>query len=225
MSVSAAFGALLRRDIALAFSQGGGGAVGLGFFAAAVALAPLAIGADPNLLAPLAPGFFWVIAALAALLNLERLYQADFEDGSLEPLILSPLGVELFTLAKTTAFWLTSIAPLAALAPVLGVLLHLPAEAYIALVASLLLGGPALASIGGAAAALTVGVRRGGLLIAVIALPLFTPVLIFGAGATLAALEQGRLITPSLLFLTAYSLFATALAPIAAGAALRLNLE
>jgi len=161
-------------------------------------------------------------AALAALLSLDRLFQADFEDGSLDVLALSPLSMESAATAKILAHWLTTGLPLVVLSPVLGLLLNLPAPGYGALVASLLIGTPALSGVGAIGAALTLSIRRGGLILALIVLPLITPALIFGSGAVMDALDgTGR---GAFLFLAAFSVAAVGLSPFAAAAAVRLNL-
>jgi heme exporter protein B len=164
----------------------------------------------------------WVSAALAALLSLDRLFQADFEDGSLDVLALSPLSLEAASTAKILAHWLTTGLPLVVLSPVLGLLLNLPPPGYLALIGSLIIGTPALSGVGAIGAALTLSIRRGGLILALIVLPLITPALIFGAGAVMDALDgTGR---GAFLFLAAFSVAAVALSPFAAAAAVRLNL-
>ena len=211
---------LFRRDLALAYRQGGGGFVALGFFVMTTALAPLALGADRELLSRVAPGLMWIGAALAALLGMERVYQSDYEDGVLDLLAMGPPPLTLVALAKAAAFWAGSCAPVALAAPVVGVLFSLPASQAAALTAALAVGSAAFSLIGSAAAALVVGVRRGGMLIAILALPLFTPVLIFGVGASGGGEASG-----AFLLLCAYALFSLVACPIAASAALRLNLE
>jgi heme exporter protein B len=170
----------------------------------------------------IAGGVLWVSAALAALLSLDRLFQADYEDGSLDVLMLSPLQLEAGAAAKILAHWLTTGLPLVVLSPVLGLLLNLPAPGYFALIGSLLIGTPALSGVGAIGAALTLSIRRGGLILALIVLPLITPALIFGAGAVMDALDgTGR---GAFLFLGAFSVAAVGLSPFAAAAAVRLNL-
>ena len=154
---------------------------------------------------------------------LDRLFQADYEDGSLDLLVLSPLGLEGIATAKMVAHWLTTGLPLTILSPVLALLLNLPASAYVALVVSLLIGTPAVSAIGGVAAALTLSIRRGGLLLPLLVLPLLTPVVIFGAGAVLAKLD--RVENGAIWFLAAFSAVAVFLSPFVAAAALRLNLS
>lgn len=219
-----AFGALLLRDLRLAARIGGGGVLAVVFFALVVTLVPFGVGPEPNTLARIAPGMLWVGLVLAALLSLDRLFQADMEDGSLDLLALGPLPLELVVIAKAAAHWLATGLPLTLAAPVFGLVLGLPGEAFGALVASLLLGTPALSLIGAVGAGLTVGVRRGGLLLALLVLPLYVPIVIFGVSATVAAGLGTGAVVANLALLGAASLAALALAPLAAAAALRLNL-
>jgi heme exporter protein B len=184
----------------------------------------LGVGPEPELLSRIAPGILWVTALLAALLSLERLFQADYEDGSLEALSLMPLPLEAQVLAKCLAHWLVTGLPLALAAPVLGLLLQLDAAGYPVLVLGLLLGTPSLSLIGAVGAALSLGARRGGVLLSLLVLPLYIPVLIFGV----LAVEQtvaGLAARPHLLLLGALLAAALPLAPVAAAAALRQALE
>jgi heme exporter protein B len=214
--------ALLFRDMRLAFRSGGGAMLAATFFVTVSAMVPLGVGADLALLGRIAGGVLWVAAALAALLSLDRLFQADFEDGNLDLLALAPMSLEATVTAKMLAHWLTTGLPLTLLSPLLGLMFNLPASGYGALVASLLLGTPALSAIGAIGAALTLSLRRGGLILALIVLPLLTPAVIFGAGAVLAALQGGG--TAAFLFLAAFSVAAVLLSPFAAAAAVRVNL-
>ena len=216
--------ALLARDLRLALRIGGGGALGVAFFLLAVLLIPLGVGPEGGVLARVAPGAIWTAALLACLLSLDRLFQADLEDGSLDQIALGPLPLEAVVLAKAAAHWLATGLPLVIAAPLMGVMLSLPGAAYGTLTLGLLIGTPALSLIGAVGAALTAGVRRGGLLLSVLVLPLYVPTLIFGAQAADRAalsLDPG----PALLFLGAVTLLALAVAPFAAGAALRINLR
>lgn len=217
-----AFRSLLARDFVLALRAGGGAALALAFFAAVATLVPLGIGPDLKLLARIAAGVLWVAAVLAALLSLDRLFQADFEDGSLDLMALSPLSLEAVALAKIAAHWLSTGLPLTLIAAVLAVAYGLPASGTGALVASLLIGTPAVSAIGGIGAALTLSIRRGGLILPFIVLPLIAPMVIFGAGAVLAELDG--LANGALWFLAAFSLLAVVLSPFAAAAGVRLNL-
>jgi heme exporter protein B len=217
-----AFSAVLMRDIKLAVRAGGGASLACAFFALVAALVPFGVGADLVLLGRIAGGVLWVAAALAALLSLDRLFQADFEDGSLDVLALSPLSLESVATAKILAHWLTTGLPLVVLSPLLGLLLNLPAPGYAPLMATLAIGTPALSGVGAIGAALTLSVRRGGLILALIVLPLITPALIFGSGAVTDALDgTGR---GAFIFLAAFSFAASALSPFAAAAAVRLNI-
>jgi heme exporter protein B len=213
---------LLGRDLRLALRLGGGGSIGIAFFVLTVVLIPLGVGREAATLGRIAAGVLWIAALLAALLSLDRIFQADFEDGSLDQLMLSPLALEQVVLAKTIAHWLTTGLPMVLVAPVLGLMLQLPAQALPTLILSMALGTPALSLIGAIGAAITVGVRRGGLLLSILVLPLYIPTLIFGA----RAVEQSLLgLSPwsALGLLTALTLFSAALAPFAAAAALRIN--
>jgi heme exporter protein B len=220
----AAWTALIRRDLKLAVRQGFDSLMAMVFFVLAATLFPFGVGPEPEMLARLAPGILWVAALLAALLSLERLFQADYEDGSLDLLAVSALPLPLVVAAKIAAHWLTTGLPLVAAAPVLALLLNLPASAFAILILSLILGTPSLSLIGAAGAALVVGARRAGVLLALLILPLYIPVLIFGVAAVDAA-QFGFPTRPHLLMLTAVLLGAVVLAPWAAAAALRQALE
>lgn len=216
------FSSLILRDTRLATRAGGSAALALAFFAMTATLMPLAVGADLRLLSRIAGGVLWVAAVLAALLSLDRLFQADFEDGSLDVLALGPLSLEAISLAKIAAHWLTTGLPLTMLSPVLALLFNLPGKACGALVLSLVIGTPAVSAIGAIGASLTLSIRRGGLILPLIVLPLLAPCVIFGAGA-IQAVEDG-LSNGALLFLAAFSFAAVLLSPFAAAAGLRLNL-
>jgi len=218
------FAALLTRDLRLAFRQGGDVANVVAFFALAVILFPFGVGPDPDLLARIAAGVLWVTALLAALLSLERLFDADYQDGSLEALSLMPVPLEIQVLAKCAAHWLTTGLPLTIIAPLLALVLHFDAAGYPALIAALLLGTPVLSLIGAIGAALTLGARRAGVLLSLLVLPLYIPVLIFGVAASEAA-ALGLESRPHLLLLAALLAGSLALAPWAAAAALRQALE
>lgn len=222
-----AFLALLLRDLRLAARLGGGGGMAVFFFLVVVAIVPLGVGPDKALLSLIAPGMLWVALLLAALLTLDRLFQADFEDGSLDLLSMGVLPLELVAAAKALGHWLTTGLPLVVAAPLLGLLLNLPVASFPALLLAMLVGTPALSFLGAIGAALTVGVRRGGLLASLLVLPFYIPVLIFGVGAAEAASAgfEGDAGFQSLLFLGAVTLGSFVLGPIGAAAALRANLR
>lgn len=215
---------LLGRDLMLATRAGGGFGLGLSFFLIVTVLVPFAIGPDVGLLQSVAPGTLWIGALLACLLSLDRIFQLDFEDGSLDLLATAPIPMEGVVAVKALAHWLTTGLPLTLAAPVLGMLLNLPPAGYFWLVLSLLTGTPALSMIGAFGAALTVGLKRGGLLLSLLVLPLYVPVLIFGAEVARRGAD-GLAATTPLLFLAGISLGAVALLPFAAASALRVNLR
>lgn len=216
------FWILLARDLRLSTREGGGVALALGFFALMATLVPLGVGADLNLLARVAGGILWVAAVLAALLSLDRLFQADYEDGSLDLIALAPLPLEAASFAKILAHWLSTGLPLTLLSPLLALLFNMPPAAMGTLFVSLLIGTPAVSAVGAVGAALTVSLRRGGLLLPFIILPLLVPAVIFGAGAVSAVMDG--LPGGGLGLLAAFSCAALLLAPFVAAAGVRLNL-
>jgi heme exporter protein B len=215
-----ALGALIERDIRLALRQGADSMMVIVFFVLVVVLFPLGVGPEPGILARIAAGVIWVAALLAAMLSMDRLFQADHADGTLELLVLSPLPLELQFLAKAAAHWLTTGAPLIIVSPLLGVLLNMGADGYPVMLLALALGTPSLSLIGGVGAALTLGARRSGVLLSLLVLPLFIPVLIFGVSAVDASLT-GLPAKAQLLILGGLLLGAAALTPWAGAAALR----
>jgi heme exporter protein B len=215
-----ALGVLFRRETALAWGRGGGPLVTVGFYAGVATLLPLGIGPEPARLAAIAPGAAWVALALASLLSLDRLFERDFEDGALDLIMLSETPLELSCAVKCLGQWLATGAPLALAAPLAAISLGAPLELSGLILASALVGGLAFAFVGGIGAALSLGARRGGLLTAVIVLPLFTPPVIFGGGA-LAAFQSGLPWVPGFVLLAAYAAAALALGPIAMAAACR----
>jgi heme exporter protein B len=219
-----AFLALVQRDLRLALRQGSDAALVLAFFVLAVVLFPFGVGPEPQLLARIAAGVVWVTALLAALLSLDRLFQLDYEDGSLETLALAPMPLEAQVLAKCLAHWLTTGLPLVLAAPVLAALLQLPGEGYLTLILAMSLGTPSLSLVGAVGAALTLGARRAGVLLSLLVLPLYIPVLIFGVAAVDQAVA-GLAIAPHVSILAAFLAAALPLAPWAAAAALRSALE
>lgn len=216
--------ALLARDLRLAVRAGGGFGLGLSFFLIVVVLIPFGVGPETGLLGRIAPGVLWVAALLACLLSLDRMFALDFEDGSLDLLVTSPLPLEGIITVKAVAHWLTTGLPLVAAAPVFALLMNLPGHGYFALVLSLLIGTPALSVIGAFGAALTVGIKRGGLLLSLLVLPLYVPTLIFGAEVARRGAESQPYTSP-LLLLAGISFAALALLPMASAAVLRVNLR
>lgn len=216
--------ALFLRDLRLAVRSGGGFGLGLGFFLILAVLVPLGVGPSPELLAPIAPGILWVGALLACLLSLDRIFALDWEDGSLDLLATAPIPMEGVVTVKALAHWVTTGLPLTLAAPLLGILLNLPAGAFGWLTLSLALGTPALSVIGTFGAALTVGLRRGGLLLSLLVLPLYVPTLIYGAEVVRRGADGLAVATPLALLggITAGTL---ALLPFASAAAIRINLR
>nr|WP_211201617.1 heme exporter protein CcmB [Rhodobacter sp. NTK016B] len=212
------------RDLRLAFRAGGGFGLGLGFFLILAVLVPLGVGPDPATLGLIAPGILWVGALLACLLSLDRIFALDHEDGSLDLLATSPIPLEGVVAIKALAHWITTGLPLALAAPVLGILLNLAAPGFGVLIVSLALGTPALSMIGAFGAALTVGLKRGGLLMSLLVLPLYMPTLVFGAQAVTRAAQGLDAATP-LLLLSGITAGSVALLPFAAAFALRINLR
>jgi heme exporter protein B len=220
--MSVAFRSLLLRDLRLAARSGGSAFLALAFFALMATLVPLGVGADLRLLARVAAGVLWVGAVLAALLSLDRLYQGDFDDGSLDLIALSPLSLEEVALAKLLAHWLSTGLPLTLLSPLLALFFGLPPLGTEMLTLSLLIGTPAVSAVGAIGASLTLSLKRGGLILPLLILPLLTPVVIFGAGAVSAALDG--LANGALGLLAGFSAAAVILSPFVTAACVRLNL-
>jgi heme exporter protein B len=216
--------ALMIRDIRLAFRAGGGFGLGLAFFLMVAVIVPLGVGPSPVVLAQIAAGVLWVGALLANLLSLDRLFALDYEDGSLDLLATAPLPMAGVVAAKALAHWLTTGLPLVAAAPVLGILLNLPVQGYGWLIISLAVGTPALSIIGAFGASLTVGLKRGGLLLGLLVLPLYIPTLIFGAEVVKLG-AMGADIGVALAALAAITAGAWAGLPMASAAAIRANLR
>jgi len=215
---------LVKRDLALAFRQGMDSLMVVAFFVIAVVLFPFGVGPEVNTLAKIAAGTIWVAALLSSMLSLERLFQTDYDDGSLELLALAPVPMEVTVLAKVVAHWLTTGLPLIVTAPVLAVLMQLPEEGFGTLMVALLLGTPTLSLIGAVGAALVLGSRRGGVLLSLLILPLYIPILIFGVSAVDAAIFD-QAVRPHLLILGALLVGSLAMTPWAAAAGLRQALE
>ncbi len=216
--------AMLRRDITAALRRRAEVANPILFFIIVCSLFPLGLGPDPRQLALLAPGILWVVALLSCLMAADGLFRSDFDDATLEQMVLSPSSLYLQVLAKTTGHWLLTGFPLTAVSPLLAAMLQLPPAGTLALVASLGLGTAVLSFIGAIGAALTVGLRKGGLLLSLIVLPLYIPVLIFGSSAVQAAVG-GHAYAPQLALLGALLLLALALAPLAIAGGLRISLD
>ena len=216
--------ALIRRDLTLAMRQGGGVGTALGFFLAVVVLLPIGIGPDQALLARIAPGALWIALLLSALLSADRIFQQDYEDGSLDIMTMGPVPFEMVALAKAVAHWLSTSLPLAIAAPILGFLVNLEPSAILPLAVAMVVGSIALSLLAAIGAAVTVGLRRGGLLVSILVLPLYVPVLIFGLSASQPGAAPG-LTTASLLMLGAIALVSLVVSPLASAAALRSYLK
>jgi heme exporter protein B len=220
MSAFAVMGTVLARDLRLALRQRGDSLTAVGFFAIAAVLFPFGVGPEAGVLARIAGGVLWVTALLAALLSLEAVFMSDFEDGTLDQLIMCGQPMPVVVLAKVLAHWLTTGIPLIIVAPLLAPTLNLPAEGYKPLIAALVLGTPVLSLLGAVGASLVLGARRGGVLLSLLVLPLYIPVLIFGTAAVEAGLT-GLSITPPLTVLAGFLVLALTLAPFAAAVALK----
>ena len=216
--------ALLLRDMRLAMRAGGGFGLSLAFFLIVVVLVPFGVGPEMGLLSKIAPGILWVGALLACLLSLDRIFALDFEDGTLDLMATAPLPLEAVVRVKSLAHWITTGLPLVLVAPVLGVLLGLQSDAFYWIVLSLLLGTPALSVIGTFGAALTVGLKRGGLLLSLLVLPLYVPTLIFGAELARRGIAGMDVGTPMSLLL-GITFASIALLPFASAAVLKINLR
>ena len=216
--------ALLLRDVRLAMRAGGGLGLSLAFFLIVVVLVPFGVGPEMGLLSKIAPGILWVGALLACLLSLDRIFALDFEDGTLDLLAIAPLPLEAVVSVKSLVHWITTGLPLVLAAPVLGVLLGLQSDAFYWIVLSLLLGTPALSVIGTFGAALTVGLKRGGLLLSLLVLPLYVPTLIFGAELARRGIAGMDVGTPMSLLL-GITFASIALLPFASAAVLKINLR
>ncbi|MFA7552868.1 MAG: heme exporter protein CcmB [Spongiibacteraceae bacterium] len=224
VSVFLVFTAILRRDLLLAFRRRSDFFNPLAFFLIVCSLFPLGVGPNPQQLALLAPGILWVVALLACLLSSDTLFRNDYDDGSLALMLLSPVSLYVQVLAKTLAHWLLTGFPLTLLSPLLGLLLQLPSEGMLALMMAMAVGTASLSFIGAIGAGLTVGLRKGGLLLSLIILPLYIPVLIFGVGTVKAAVEGFNYMGP-LAVLGAFLALAITLAPLAIAAGVRISID
>ena len=217
--------ALIARDLRLARRQGGAISTALGFYLVIVATLPLGLGPDLNLLSRIAPGVLWVSLLLSALLSADRMFHEDHEDGTLEVIALGPLPLEQVAFAKAVAHWLTVGIPLTLLAPLLAMMLNMEGRAYGPLMLTLVAGTPAVSFLAGIGAALTLGIRRGGLLLPLLILPLFVPILIFGVSAVDSAVTGPGGFSAAFSILCAITLATIVLAPFATAGALRLGLQ
>ena len=218
------FKKIVLRDIKVSWSVGSTSSMVVGFFIIVVTLFPLGVGPELNMLSRISVGVIWVAALLACLLSLDRIFQADFEDGTLDQYALSPLSMEWIVMAKALAHWVTTSLPLILITPLLGILMNMQETAYMPLIYAMLIGTPALSLIGTIGASLTVSLKRGGILLSLLILPLYVPVLIFGVMAV-DAVTIGSGGNATLMILGASTLFSLAITPWAAAAAIRLALD
>ncbi len=219
------FYCVLSRDILLAMRRRTDVLTTLFFFVIVVSLFPLGVGTEKQILRILGPGVVWVAALLASMLALERLFAADYEDGTLEQMLMTPQPLSVLVLAKVTAHWLLTGLPLVIIAPLIGLQYHLPDVAQAAMMLSLLLGTPVLSLIGAIGAALTLGLRGGGILLSLLILPLYIPVLVYGAGAVTVSAIDFADTQPYFALLGSFLLLGLVFAPLAAAAALRISME
>ena len=224
LSVFGLLGLVVRRDLLLAMRRRADVLTTLIFFVMVVSLFPLGVGPEMDMLRKMASGVVWVAALLASMLSLPRMFSADYADGTLEQMMLAPQSLSILVLGKIIAHWMLSGLPLALIAPVLGLQFDMSAPALWTLVLALLLGTPVLSMIGAVGAALTLGLRGGGVLVSLLVLPLCIPVLIFGAGAV-EAVTSGMSVVSNLSFLGAFMLFALVFTPFVAAQALRISME
>jgi heme exporter protein B len=218
------FKKIALRDIKVSWSGGSSSSMVVGFFIIVVTLFPLGVGPELNMLSRISVGVIWVAALLACLLSLDRIFQADFEDGTLDQYALSPLSMEWIVMAKALAHWVTTSLPLILITPLLGILMNMQETAYMPLIYAMLIGTPALSLIGTIGASLTVSLKRGGVLLSLLILPLYVPVLIFGVMAV-DAVTIGSGGNATLMILGASTLFSLAITPWVAAAAIRLALD
>lgn len=225
MGLSAALSALALREVRLGWGAGGGAFLPAAFFAGAVAVAPFAVGPDPARLGAIGPGYLWLALALATLVSLERLFQADLEDGTADQLLLTGVPLPLAVAAKVAGQWVSVALPLLLVVPVAAILVRVEPGKTLLLAAQLAVGSLALFQIGAIGAALGAGIKRGGLLVSLVALPLYVPVLIFGAASAEALMRDGTVLSQPFLFVCALMLASVALAPVAAAASLKLHID
>jgi heme exporter protein B len=225
MSALASCIAIARREIALGWGGGGGAILSASFFAGAVTVAPFALGPAPDTLGRIGPGYLWLAMALATLVSLERLFQSDLEDGTQDQLMLSPLPLTLVVLSKIIGQWIATALPLLVVSPIAALMVRVAPQQIIPICLQLAVGSLGLFLIGSIGAALGASVRRGGLLVALLALPLYAPTVIFGAGAAALLNADGPFFSQPFLFLSALVLAGLALAPFATAAAIRLHVD
>ncbi len=218
------FWLLMKRDISISWHGGSTSSMVVDFFIIVVTLFPLGVGPEPNMLARISIGVIWVAALLSCVLSLDRIFQADFEDGTLDQYALGPLSLEMVVIAKAIAHWVTTSLPLILISPLLGILMNMDDRAFLPLIYAMLMGSPALSLIGTIGASLTVSLKRGGVLLSLLILPLYVPVLISGVMAVETSV-MGTGGNAPLLILGAFTLFCLAITPWAAAAAVRLALD
>ncbi|GAA0414670.1 heme exporter protein CcmB [Cocleimonas flava] len=220
-----AFLLILKRDLLLAMRRRSEIFTVLFFFIVVISLFPLGISTEDQLLKQIAPGVVWVAALLASTLALDRLFSDDYEDGTLEQMTLAPVSLPIVVLAKIIAHWLLTGLPLVLISPLVGLFYHLPFESIKVMMLVLLLGTPVLSMLGAIAAALTLGLRGGGVLVSLLVLPLYIPVLVYGAGAISTSMVEGLSIQPYVLLLSAFMLLAIIFSPWATAAAIKISIE
>lgn len=223
--MTSAFGTILKRDLLLALRRRSEIFTVLFFFIVVISLFPLGVGTEEKILQQMAPGVVWIAALLASTLALDRLFSADYEDGTLEKIVLSPSSLSMSVFAKILAHWLLTGLPLVLISPLLGLFYHLPMDSIFVMMFVLFIGTPVLSMLGAIAAALTLGLRGGGVLVSLLVLPLYIPVLVYGAGAISTSMITGVSIEPYVLLLLAFSLLSIVFSPWVTAAALRISLE
>ncbi len=216
---------VLRRDLLLALRRRSEVFTVLFFFIVVISLFPLGVGTEDKTLKQIAPGVVWIAALLASTLALERLFSTDYDDGTLEQLALAPTSLSIIVFAKIIAHWLLTGLPLVLISPLVGLFYHLPLDSIIVMMTVLLLGTPVLSMLGAIAAALTLGLRGGGVLVSLLVLPLYIPILVYGAGAISTSMVEGLSIEPYILLLSAFMLLAIIFSPWVTAAALKISLE
>ena len=223
--MNSAFGTILKRDLLLALRRRSEIFTVLFFFIVVISLFPLGVGTEEKILQQMAPGVVWIAALLASTLALDRLFSADYEDGTLEKIVLAPSSLSVSVFAKILAHWLLTGLPLVLISPLVGLFYHLPMNSILVMMFVLLIGTPVLSMLGAIAAALTLGLRGGGVLVSLLVLPLYIPVLVYGAGAISTSMVLGVSIEPYVLLLLAFSLLSIVFSPWVTAAALRISLE